>query len=76
MGVLNLVVSVPQFIVSLGAGPLDEIFGGGNMPAFYFGAGIAICGAVAAVLLLTLPPPPPDSRTFNRVLLSDSSLIP
>jgi hypothetical protein len=28
------------------------------------------------VLLLTLPPPPPDSRTFNRVLLSDSSLIP
>jgi solute carrier family 45 protein 1/2/4 len=76
MGVLTLVVSVPQFLVSLGAGPLDEIFGGGNMPAFYFGAGIAICGAVAAVLLLRMPPPPPDSRTFNRVLLGDSSLIP
>jgi solute carrier family 45 protein 1/2/4 len=74
MGVLNLSIVVPQMIVSLGAGPLDEIFGGGNMPAFFFGAGAALCGGVAAVLLL--PTPPPDSRTSNRVLLGHSYPIP
>ncbi|KAH9566818.1 hypothetical protein CY35_04G149100 [Sphagnum magellanicum] len=74
MGVLNLSIVVPQMIVSLGAGPLDEIFGGGNMPAFFFGAGAALCGGVAAVLLL--PMPPPDSGTSNRVLLGHSYPIP
>jgi solute carrier family 45 protein 1/2/4 len=74
--VLNLSIVVPQMIVSLGAGPLDEIFGGGNMPAFFFGAGAALCGGVAAVLLLPMPPPPPDSRTSNRVLLGHSYPIP
>lgn len=75
MGALNLSISLPQLIVSLGAGPLDEVFGGDNMPAFLFGAGAAFCGGVAAVLLLPIPPPP-DPRTFSRLLLSHSSPIP
>lgn len=34
IGVLNLAIVVPQMIVSLGAGPWDALFGGGNIPAF------------------------------------------
>ncbi|XP_073287815.1 sucrose transport protein SUC3-like, partial [Primulina huaijiensis] len=34
IGVLNLAIVIPQMIVSLGAGPWDALFGGGNIPAF------------------------------------------
>jgi solute carrier family 45 protein 1/2/4 len=74
MGVLNLSVVLPQIVVSLGAGSWDEIFGGGNMPAFLLAAGAAFCGSIAAVLVL--PRPPSDPRSSNRVLLGHSSPIP
>ncbi|OMO53957.1 General substrate transporter [Corchorus capsularis] len=58
LGVLNLAIVIPQMIVSLGSGPFDAMFGGGNLPAFVLGA---IAAAVSGILALTmLPSPPPD----------------
>ncbi|GLU06826.1 hypothetical protein SLE2022_238170 [Rubroshorea leprosula] len=58
LGVLNLAIVIPQMIVSLGAGPFDAIFGGGNLPAFVLGA---VAAAASGVFALTmLPSPPPD----------------
>ncbi|KAH7307507.1 hypothetical protein KP509_22G062900 [Ceratopteris richardii] len=61
MGILNLAVVVPQIVISVGAGPFDHLFGGGNLPAFVLGSASALIGAVLAVLLL--PRPPPEFRT-------------
>lgn len=46
MGILNLAIVIPQTIVTLGAGPLDALFGGGNEPAFGLAAlfGLAATG--------------------------------
>ena len=74
VGVLNLAVVTPQVLVSVGSGPWDELFGGGNMPAFLLGAGAALLGGIAAVLLL--PRPPPDFKTRNRLRRTHSSPIP
>lgn len=74
VGVLNLAVVTPQVIVSLGSGPWDELFNGGNLPAFLLGGGAALFGGIAAVLLL--PRPPPDFRTRNRLRRTRSSPIP
>jgi len=74
VGVLNLAVVTPQMLVSVGSGPWDELFGGGNMPAFLLGAGAALLGGIAAVLLL--PRPPPDFKTRNRLRRTHSSPIP
>ncbi len=52
MGVLNLAVVVPQIFLSIGSGYWDELWGGGNSPAFLLGAVVAVCSAIAAVLLL------------------------
>lgn len=61
MGVLNLAVVFPQIIISVGSGPWDELFGGGNMPAFLLAAVAAsISGILAAVLL---PTPPSDNQS-------------
>jgi solute carrier family 45 protein 1/2/4 len=38
--------------VSLGSGPWDALFGGGNEPAFIAGALFALIGAVVAFLKL------------------------
>lgn len=63
MGVLNLANVIPQFIVSLTAGPWDQLFGGGNLPAFIVAT---IAAAVSGVLALTiLPSPPPDHPTVK-----------
>ncbi|CAN7078052.1 unnamed protein product [Brassica oleracea var. botrytis] len=63
LGVLNLAIVVPQMVVSVGGGPFDEIFGGGNIPAFVLGA---IAAAVSGILALTvLPSPPPDAPAFK-----------
>ncbi|GKB17925.1 hypothetical protein Tco_0851848, partial [Tanacetum coccineum] len=44
--------------VSVLAGPWDQLFGGGNLPAFVVGA---ISAAVSGILAFTLlPSPPPD----------------
>ncbi|KAL2613824.1 hypothetical protein R1flu_025516 [Riccia fluitans] len=57
MGVLNLAVVIPQVLVSVGSGAWDELFGGGNLPAFLLGSASALFGAIAAVSLLPKPPP-------------------
>ncbi|CAM6049064.1 unnamed protein product [Sphagnum compactum] len=74
MGVLNLAVVVPQVLVSVGSGPWDELFGGGNLPAFLLGAAAALAGGIAAVLIL--PRPTPDFKGGSRLRRSRSSPIP
>ncbi|CAN1811161.1 Sucrose transport protein SUC2 [Linum perenne] len=55
VGVLNLAICLPQMVVSLGSGPLDAAFGGGNLPAFVVGAMVAAVSAVCAATLLPKP---------------------
>ncbi|XP_074302387.1 sucrose transport protein SUC3-like isoform X1 [Silene latifolia] len=52
LGVLNLAVVVPQMIISLGAGPWDALFGGGNIPAFILASLAAFAAGVIATLKL------------------------
>nr|GLL39422.1 sucrose transport protein SUC5-like [Ipomoea trifida] len=60
LGLLNISICIPQMIVSFGGGPLDALFGGGNLPAFIFGA---IAAAISGVMAITvLPSPPPDAK--------------
>lgn len=49
IGVLNLAIVIPQMIVSLGAGPWDALFGGGNVPAFVLAAVAALAAGIIAV---------------------------
>lgn len=49
IGILNLAVVIPQMIVTLGAGPWDAWFGGGNEPAFVLAALFGFGAAVVAV---------------------------
>ncbi|XP_015689560.2 sucrose transport protein SUT4 isoform X1 [Oryza brachyantha] len=51
-GVLNLAIVVPQIVVSLGAGPWDALFGGGNIPAFALASIFSLGAGVLAVLKL------------------------
>lgn len=52
-------------LVSLGSGPFDAIFGGGNLPAFVLGA---VAAAASGILALTmLPSPPPDVPSTKSV---------
>ncbi|KAK4762606.1 hypothetical protein SAY86_008374 [Trapa natans] len=48
IGVLNLAIVIPQMIVSLGAGPWDALFGGGNIPAFVLASVSAFAAGVIA----------------------------
>ncbi|XP_052625263.1 sucrose transport protein SUC3 isoform X2 [Lactuca sativa] len=57
IGVLNLAIVIPQMIVSLGAGPWDALFGGGNVPAFV----LASVSALAAGIIATLKLPSPNN---------------
>ncbi|CAJ2643159.1 sucrose transport protein SUC4-like [Trifolium pratense] len=52
MGVLNLAIVLPQMIVSLGSGPWDQLFGGGNSPAFAVAAVAALASGLIAVLAI------------------------
>ncbi|KAK6922044.1 Major facilitator superfamily [Dillenia turbinata] len=52
IGVLNLAIVIPQMIVSLGAGPWDALFGGGNIPAFVLASFSAFVAGVIATLKL------------------------
>ncbi|XP_051130880.1 sucrose transport protein SUC4 [Andrographis paniculata] len=52
MGVLNLAIVIPQVIVSVGAGPWDELFGGSNSPAFVIAALAAFIGGLIAILAI------------------------
>ena len=49
MGILNLAIVIPQLIVTLGAGPWDSWFGGGNEPAFVLAALFGFGAAAVAV---------------------------
>ncbi|GAQ80673.1 sucrose transporter [Klebsormidium nitens] len=60
VGILNLAIVLPQVVVSLGSGPWDALFGGGNEPAFVAGALFALAGAVVAILRL------PRTRSQDR----------
>ncbi|KAJ4823044.1 beta-fructofuranosidase suc2 [Turnera subulata] len=62
LGVLNVAICVPQMLVSVVSGPLDEALGGGNLPAFVMGA---IAAVVSGMLALTLLPSPPSDVTIN-----------
>ncbi|KAL6567722.1 sugar transporter [Orobanche gracilis] len=48
IGVLNLAIVIPQMIVSLGAGPWDALFGGGNIPAFVLASIAALASCIIA----------------------------
>ncbi|KAK4489977.1 hypothetical protein RD792_000631 [Penstemon davidsonii] len=52
MGVLNLAIVVPQVIVSLGSGPWDQLFGGGNTPAFVVAAISAFLSGLIGILAI------------------------
>nr|ABB30162.2 sucrose transport protein SUF4 [Pisum sativum] len=52
MGVLNLAIVFPQMIVSLGSGPRDQLFGGGNSPAFAVAAIAALVSGGIAVFAI------------------------
>lgn len=52
IGVLNLSIVIPQMIVSLGAGPWDALFGGGNIPAFVLASIFALGAGIVATLKL------------------------
>ncbi|KAJ9187515.1 hypothetical protein P3X46_002961 [Hevea brasiliensis] len=61
IGVLNLAIVIPQMVISLGAGPWDALFGGGNIPAF---ALASVC-ALAAGVIATLKLPNLSSSSFK-----------
>ncbi|KAJ7943502.1 putative Sucrose transport protein [Quillaja saponaria] len=61
IGVLNLAIVVPQMIVSLGAGPWDALFGGGNIPAFV----LASIAALAAGIIATRRLPNLSSSSYK-----------
>ncbi|KAF3603257.1 hypothetical protein F2Q69_00038244 [Brassica cretica] len=52
LGVLNLAIVIPQMVVSLGSGPFDSWFGGGNLPGFVVGAIAAALSGVVAITVL------------------------
>ncbi|KAK4560047.1 hypothetical protein RGQ29_009010 [Quercus rubra] len=52
MGVLNLAIVIPQVVVSLGSGPWDQLFGGGNSPAFAVAAVAALASGLIAILAI------------------------
>uniref|UniRef100_A0A7N1A7F0 Sucrose transporter n=1 Tax=Kalanchoe fedtschenkoi TaxID=63787 RepID=A0A7N1A7F0_KALFE len=52
IGVLNLAIVAPQIIVSLGAGPWDALFGGGNIPAFVLASFAALAAGIVAIMKL------------------------
>ncbi|KAL9278602.1 putative sucrose/H+ symporter, plant, major facilitator superfamily, MFS transporter superfamily [Arabidopsis thaliana] len=52
LGVLNMAIVIPQMIVSFGVGPIDALFGGGNLPGFVVGAIAALISSVVALTVL------------------------
>ncbi|XP_038715655.1 sucrose transport protein SUC4-like [Tripterygium wilfordii] len=52
MGVLNLAITIPQMVVSLGSGPWDQLFGGGNSPALAVGASSSFAAGIIAILAI------------------------
>ncbi|KAK4415951.1 Sucrose transport protein SUC2 [Sesamum alatum] len=65
LGVLNLAIVIPQMVVSVVSGPWNQLFGGGNLPAFVLGA---VAAAVSGVLSLVMLPSPPDDVTITKAM--------
>ncbi|KAH6827323.1 sucrose-proton symporter 2 [Perilla frutescens var. hirtella] len=65
LGVLNLAIVIPQMVVSVTSGPWDDLFGGGNLPAFVVGA---VAAAVSGVLALTMLPSPPAEEVATKAM--------
>ncbi|KAM0858565.1 hypothetical protein ACQ4PT_047757 [Festuca glaucescens] len=55
-GVLNIAIVMPQMVIAIGAGPWDELFGKGNIPAFALASVFAFSSAVAGVIMLPKMP--------------------
>ncbi|KAK4417389.1 Sucrose transport protein SUC2 [Sesamum alatum] len=66
LGVLNLAIVIPQMVVSMASGPWNQLFGGGNLPAFVLGA---VAAAMSGVLSLVMLPSPPDDVTITKVMI-------
>uniref|UniRef100_A0ACD5WEF3 Uncharacterized protein n=1 Tax=Avena sativa TaxID=4498 RepID=A0ACD5WEF3_AVESA len=62
-GVLNIAIVIPQVIIAVGAGPWDELFGKGNIPAFAAASAFALIGGVVGIFLL----PKISRRSFRAV---------
>nr|XP_017245608.1 PREDICTED: sucrose transport protein SUC8-like [Daucus carota subsp. sativus] len=58
LGVLNISICIPQILVSVTSGPIDEAFGGGNLPMFAVGM---VCALVSGILAMVLIPKPEDN---------------
>ncbi|KAL1819759.1 hypothetical protein ACET3Z_014628 [Daucus carota] len=58
LGVLNISICIPQILVSVTSGPIDEAFGGGNLPMFVVGM---VCALVSGILAIVLIPKPEDN---------------
>ncbi|KAJ4791292.1 Sucrose transport protein [Rhynchospora pubera] len=65
MGILNLAIVIPQVIVSLGSGPLDQLFGGGNSPSFAVAAIASFFSGLVAILGLPRSSQTRTSRSFS-----------
>ncbi|XP_042491325.1 sucrose transport protein SUC4-like isoform X2 [Macadamia integrifolia] len=52
MGILNIAIVIPQVLVSVGSGPLDQLFGGGNSPSFAVAAVAVFASGLIAILAL------------------------
>ncbi|KAK1422176.1 hypothetical protein QVD17_25118 [Tagetes erecta] len=64
LAILNLAIVIPQMFVSALSGPWDELFGGGNLPAFVAGATAAAMSGILAFTML--PSPPPDRVVLEK----------
>ncbi|GMP79204.1 hypothetical protein CsSME_00034846 [Camellia sinensis var. sinensis] len=76
LGVLNVAVVLPQLVVSLTSGPWDQLFGGGNLPAFVIGATAAAASCVFVLALLPSPPRTdhdPSSPSVLKITISAPS---
>ncbi|KAK4750521.1 hypothetical protein SAY87_004003 [Trapa incisa] len=67
MGVLNLAIVIPQVIVSIGSGPWDQLFGGGNSPAFAVAAVASFAAGIIAILAI-----PRSSAQKPKAIISDT----
>uniref|UniRef100_A0A9I9E171 Sucrose transport protein SUC8-like n=1 Tax=Cucumis melo TaxID=3656 RepID=A0A9I9E171_CUCME len=78
LGILNLFIVIPQFIVSSVSGPLDAAFGGGNLPAFVMGGIASFASAMCAMFVLPDPPPQSEASLTMAVHRAQllSSLVP
>ncbi|KAK4413513.1 Sucrose transport protein SUC1 [Sesamum alatum] len=65
LGVLSLAIVIPQMVVSVASGPWNQLFGGGNLPAFVLGA---VAATVSGVLSLVMLPSPPDDVTITKAM--------